>query len=151
MPYVLLRVVKDTARTGMHAFSSTCVLVGSDGSLRIEKLYRQEESKPDAKVFEGRLTEAEGEQLRKLLVSPEFSSVKSKPPAGDRHLRTGLDMLNVSAQPGVDAPKQSFVFMDQQERRAFQEALKPFETWLKELLKRKLPQSKSAFADGCSP
>jgi hypothetical protein len=130
--------------------SNICYLVMKDGSFRFEKYYQDADTRPDPKVYEGKLTDADMEQLRAILTAPDFRAVKSERKSGTTYYKD-LNLLRATAYTQEDAPPQDFFFWEVEERKQYLKALKPFEEWLKSLAKRKIPQNKTAKANNCQP
>jgi hypothetical protein len=130
--------------------TNVCYLVMKDGNFRLEKYYQDPGSRPDPKVYEGKLTDEEMKELRAILTSQDFQSVKSEHNRGTTYYKD-LNLLRATAYVSEEAPPQDFLFWEVDERKAYLKALKPFENWLKSLTKRKIPQSKSVKGNNCQP
>jgi hypothetical protein len=126
--------------------SHTCVLVFPDGKYRLEKSFQREQNTaPDSKVFLDTLPETSLKQLQSVLDDPKLAAIKTpEPPSSSVQDLDALGII-VPREHGL----QNVNFMTAKERKPYKNDLEPFQNWMKDVDKRKVPQAKQEKANNC--
>ena len=103
--------------------------------------------KPETKVYQGTLPDADLKSWEAVLADPGFVGIKVEPPKGG--IVENMDTLYISVPR--EHGMQNIGFNNAADRRPYDKALKPFQTALKSIEKRKVPVAKTEQPNNCDP
>ncbi len=129
--------------TGM---SHTCILIFPDGHYRLEKSFQGNNGGTDEKVYLDTLPDANLKQLQSILDESNFQQIRTGKPKGG--IVQNMDTLMVAIPREHDL--QNMDFVNAAERKPYEKNLKPFQNWMKDMQKRKVPAAKNEKGDNCS-
>jgi len=134
--------------TGM---TRTCVLVYPDGKYRMERNFRGmtgSSSDISTKVFLDTLPEADVKALSAILEDEKLAAIKT----GELSLdKMGKEMDTLLVSIPREHAMQNIAFNNAAERKPFEQDLKPFQNFFKNLQKRKAPVAKAEKSNNCEP
>ena len=131
--------------TGM---THTCVLVYPDGRYRMERSFQSNSGgDPDTKIYLDSLPDADLKALQSVLEDRAFVDIKTAPAHGG--IIKDMDTLAVTVPR--EHTMQNLNFNNAAERKPYEKGLKPFQNFLKNLLKRKVQASKGEKGNNCEP
>ncbi len=142
----LMRAENTTADSSSDVLH-TCILVYADGKYRVEHSLQGDTGKPDDKVYLDTLPDEMMKDLLAILADAKFQAVPAV--KGGRGVVQDVDSLFVMVPREHNL--QSFGFWTTKERKPYQVELKPLQVWMKEVMKRKVPQAKKEAANNCDP
>jgi len=128
--------------------TNVCLLVWEDGRYRMERT-RQDPTggKPETQVFLDALPEANLKQLQSVLDDSQFRTIKKSHNESSAIVH---DMETMQVVIPREHEIQSFFFVNAEDRRPFEKALKPFMSWLKDVQKRKVKANKDEKPNRCA-
>jgi len=124
-----------------------CILVYPDGRYRLEHSVVHDSGRPDDQVYLDKLPEDKVKELLAILDDPKLAQMES--PKGKGGIIDDIDslFLHIPREHGL----QEIGFWTTKERKAYQADLKPLQTWLKEVQKRKVPWARAEKTNNCDP
>jgi len=145
-PYLLK--IDTSSFDNFSGATNVCLLVWEDGRYRMEKT-RQDPSggRPDTQVFLDTLPEASLKQLQAVLEDVQFQAIKKGHEESSAIVR---DLQTMQAVIPRAHEIQTFFFVNAEDRRPYEKALKPFMSWLKDVQKRKVKAAKDEKPNRCA-
>jgi len=137
---------ESTSFDSMAGMTHTCVLVYPDGRYRYERSFQGiQGGAPEIKVYIDTLPDADLKALQSILDDSSFQAIKTAPLHGG--IVNDMDTLFVTI-PREHAV-QSISFENAAARKPFDKTLKPFQSLIKNLEKRKVPVAKEEKSNNC--
>lgn len=141
--------------TTMDPYTGTthyCVLVYPDGKYRMERLFRGMTggaSNTDTKVYLETLPEADLKNLEAILDDGKFAAIKTGELKAESLQGKDVDTMLISVPREHEV--QNIAFNNEAERKPFEKDLKAFQSFLRNIEKRKALVAKAEKSNNCEP
>jgi hypothetical protein len=143
---VFVMRTETTSVDPLAGMTHTCVLVYSDGRYRYERSFQGiRGGAPETKVYIDTLPDADLKSLQSIIDDSSFQVIKTAPLHGGIINDMDTLLVTIPREHGI----QNINFENAAARKPFDKTLKPFQTLIKNVEKRKAPVSKEEKPNNC--